>query len=1065
MNTLRLPKSCSPRSSWLHLIGQFLFIGGLSALLPCAANAVPDASSPQTREAGLPFIDWFSPREYRGHSQIWAIAEDASGIFYFGNLNQVLVFDGARWTQLALPDAAFVRGLAIDDQDTLWVGGVDELGYAKSDATGARKFVSLKDKLPAEISALGAIWRIIATPDGVWFHAAHALLRWNGQAFDYLPLTTNSKRSLAQVGSEIWLTGSNNDWFKVSATNSELQLTPLPTFPEFRGNRVLGSAPTADAHIAIVATDSQGLWLWDGESFSLHSAPEDPSPSNNSIYGMTSLSDGRLVLNSLYSGIQIIDPNDNSHLRLDDEVGLVDPTAICSFPSHDGLMLWVGLANGIARVDVRPWLTHFAAANGLPNARIFAPTRFRDELYLPASAKGIYRLAADSNSTPAQFERVEAVDQLVNSATPVNDALMLATTNGFFAWDGHNPPQLLPDTPVNASAFIPLNSQPGTWGALDTTTVRLYQHNADGWHTDGPIPGLDQARSLIEDVDGSWWSGRPANGVLHTTFPHGFAHPVVTELTSPTSLPEGHGWTRFTADATGPLLACERGLFRYEATTQRFEPTTDYGTELADGSLGIFGLTPDDRGGLWLVVRPNDQQSTAPSYLNLLVYGHEGHMRRIHIPALSAIEDPTSLQFEPARPGLNPATLWIAGQAALVRVDLERWQKSPPSPQPQIFFRELKTASGRTLDLRGGWELANEDRSLFVQLASPALGHDSAAVYESTLRSSNAVEVRTSHRPDREFSALGPGTYTLEARARPPGGIWSEPISLAFSVRPPWWLSPVALFAYLLIVSLIIWLAWNWRTAHLRRLQRRLENLVSERTAELAAQNAELMQLRQIDIDEKLAARLAEHQARLEVLRYQLNPHFLFNTLNAICAQIIRSPRTARETVIRLAEFCRLTLHRPHENEDPTVAQEVAMLRAYLEIEQTRMGDLLHYEIKSDPDLNSLSLPPFLLLPLIENAVKHGAATSEDSLRIRVSIARELDGAVLIEVANTGLWTTPEEPPTSVPSLGIGLENLRQRLIRYFPQRHELTQNTEPGWVIMRLRLTTPDVSLSSALN
>ena len=71
----------------------------------------------------------------------------------------------------------------------------------------------------------------------------------------------------------------------------------------------------------------------------------------------------------------------------------------------------------------------------------------------------------------AQFERVEAVDQLVNSATPVDDSLMLATTNGFFAWDGHNPPQLLPDTPINASAFIRLQAQPDTWAALDTATV------------------------------------------------------------------------------------------------------------------------------------------------------------------------------------------------------------------------------------------------------------------------------------------------------------------------------------------------------------------------------------------------------------------------------------------------------------------------------------------------------------------------------------------------------------------------------------------------------------------
>jgi LytS/YehU family sensor histidine kinase len=129
------------------------------------------------------------------------------------------------------------------------------------------------------------------------------------------------------------------------------------------------------------------------------------------------------------------------------------------------------------------------------------------------------------------------------------------------------------------------------------------------------------------------------------------------------------------------------------------------------------------------------------------------------------------------------------------------------------------------------------------------------------------------------------------------------------------------------------------------------------------------------------------------------------------------------------------------------------MLRAYLDIEQTRLGELLDYTIDCDPALHALRLPPFLLLPLVENAVKYGAATSKDRVSIRLAFRRGADGGVLIEVANSGAWIAPDTTERPVPSLGIGLENLRQRLVRYFPGKHEFTTEPTDGWVVVRLRL------------
>jgi integral membrane sensor domain MASE1 len=222
-----------------------------------------------------------------------------------------------------------------------------------------------------------------------------------------------------------------------------------------------------------------------------------------------------------------------------------------------------------------------------------------------------------------------------------------------------------------------------------------------------------------------------------------------------------------------------------------------------------------------------------------------------------------------------------------------------------------------------------------------------------------------------------------------------------------------------------------------------------EAEARLAASNTELARLRQLEFDEKIAAQLSEEKARLEVLRYQLNPHFLYNSLNSIYGLLFESARDAGEMVLRLSDFCRATLTGP-QDELPTLGAEVDALRSYLDVEKVRWGDKLQVEVAVAPDLGPVRLPPFLLLPLVENAIKYGGRTSPEVLRLRID-AHRAAGALVIEVANTGRWL---EPDASRPgSTGIGLENLRQRLQRYYPDAHAFTLAARDGWVTARLEL------------
>jgi two-component sensor histidine kinase len=177
-------------------------------------------------------------------------------------------------------------------------------------------------------------------------------------------------------------------------------------------------------------------------------------------------------------------------------------------------------------------------------------------------------------------------------------------------------------------------------------------------------------------------------------------------------------------------------------------------------------------------------------------------------------------------------------------------------------------------------------------------------------------------------------------------------------------------------------------------------------------------------------------QAKLDALRMQLNPHFLFNTLHTISALIHEDPECADRIVARLSDLLRLSLDQSDTNEVP-LRQELAFLDRYLEIEQIRFQDRLTVERNVEPDLLEALVPCLILQPIVENAIRHGIETREDMGRIAIR-ARRSDGMLELSVRDNGSGLPDAQ---SAPRReGIGLSNTRSRLRHLYGdhQRFEL---------------------------
>lgn len=204
--------------------------------------------------------------------------------------------------------------------------------------------------------------------------------------------------------------------------------------------------------------------------------------------------------------------------------------------------------------------------------------------------------------------------------------------------------------------------------------------------------------------------------------------------------------------------------------------------------------------------------------------------------------------------------------------------------------------------------------------------------------------------------------------------------------------------------------------------------------------------------EQTLKATAAAHQAQLKMLRYQLNPHFLFNTLNAISTLILDGANeTANKAVSRLSDFLRYTL-----DTDPmsrvTLGSELSAIDLYLEIEKVRFGDRLIIEKSIEAAAQNALVPSLILQPMIENAIKYAITPSEDGGTLRIS-ARVQHETLILQISDSGPGLGNGN--NGQKSSGVGLKNTRERLQQLYgdSQAFTLAPNEPSG---LRITINIP---------
>ncbi len=862
----------------------------LALLVGFGAAASTHGQPDLTRdEAGIPVAQAFGVRDYEEHNQNWAAVQDDAGILYVGNKDVVLTYDGQAWNSIRT-GGSFIRSLARDDANRIWVGGVDEFGYLEADGLGGRRYVSLAEHLPQGLAEPLNFFHLHVTSHGVYLVSDERVLRWRDGK---VSTVVEGQIRGWQEGDELWVHGAGSPLYAFDGADWR-EVLPAAAL----GKRwVCSSLLQPDGSRLLFTVRDGAFVLREGE---LAPWPNEGNDLMRELITVDTLRlhDDAIAVRLRLRGMLILSPTGRLLNFFDAANDTLPVSVVLGLFEDKTHGLWITLNSGLTRISRELALTRFDRRRGLGTNTVKAIRRHAGRLYVGTGDKLLVLRHQTTDTpvpTPAGFEPVAGGDASVWALASVGDELLIGGRDGLRTLGpGSDSAEHVVDSEF-ISALLPLPEAPevvwsGTQQGLD-----LLHREKGRWvlaRSFAEIPGL--IRALSADADGAAWAAVDGRGYYRLSRPAGSA---ATDATAwqVEHFPGGHGLPverveglpSLSHRAGRAVFLVEGTMFEFDPARRTFIPLREAAPRFANGHRHVT-LAPGLNGTMW--ARTTNQQAEAGPWQGR-VFWHclpDGSVRALPFALADRVgENP--MFFEEDGPGGH--VLWIGGSEGLVRAVL-------PSAflQPQSFatlLRRVQLRSGEHLPLSPATptELASHQHGLTFHFATSRI--DDPGMRFQTRWSGNGEEWSPLSRvPELTIERLAAGAHVLEVRARDTNGRLGVPARYAFTIRPPWWQTRWALALFGCALVGCVGLLQRWRLRTVERRNAELSALVDHRTSELRENQAQLIEARD--------AANAANQAKSDFLAAM--SHELRTPLNAILgfAQLLHrddglSPRSRQQ--------------------------------------------------------------------------------------------------------------------------------------------------------------------------
>ncbi len=760
---------------------------------------------------GLPDVFNYNRQTYGAGLQNWDIKEARNGIIYFANNEGLVSFDGKNWKVYPLPNKTIVRSVEIGPDNRIYVGGQDELGYFSPTSNGRLQYHSLVNLIEAQDKSFGDVWDIVNFSNALYFRSTNKIFRLqNGVIKVFYPDT---------------------EWTYLGVCNGKLYAQDnkagLKRFEEVGWSLLLNNEmPAGDPVTAVLAINKDsslitslknGLFILDRNGIRSMPSTNNALFKSERIYAATVVTKTQIALATSNSGSYIIDFRGNLVQSFSTREGLQNNNILSIFLDSKS-NLWLGLNNGIDLVAYNSSIKQISPAQ--QDGSGYTSIISKQQLYIGTS-NGLFSVPLqnlpDLSFSKGAFKPVANTKGQNWALTEVNNQLLLGHHEGAFVVKDNN--------------AVPISSEPGFWifrGLGNNPSAGMLAGNYKGisffklvngqFVFDKNLEGFEEScRFVAIDNQNNVWVSHPYHGVfkLSPKSDGGYAQTTYTAKQGLPSTLNNHVYKI----RNELVVATERGIYLYDATTDNFVPSQYYKKLL--GMQSIRYLKEDKDGNIWFI-----HEKT----LGLIdVSGEQPAV--VYLPEL----DTKMLSgFEFLNP-IDARNIFLAGERGFFHINYEKYKQTRFKLPVQI--RRVQISGDQDSVLFGGYFTEVNNEQIQTSTAVPELSHDwttiqiefSSALFGSQSHLSYRYRLRGfdnnwsdwTKRTEKEYTNLPSGKYIFEVEARNSPDNKSEIASYTFVISPRWYQSYWALLLYLIIAGLLTYLLYKWlkRKFKLQRLR------------------------------------------------------------------------------------------------------------------------------------------------------------------------------------------------------------------------------------------------------
>lgn len=816
---------------------------------------------------GLPYIRNYSAAEYGSGTDNWAILQDHRGVMYFGNNPGVLEYDGVRWRVIPVSNQSLVRSLAMDSLGVIYVGAVGEFGYLSPDKNGSLTYHSLVDKIPAEYREFADVWKTYATSEGVCFQTFDHLFIYDGKGVRVIN-PFNSFHFSFYVNRQLYITDRGRGLMRLR--NDSLLMIPQGEF--FSDKRTYAMLPYSKDSI-LVATREKGMFIMSTEGVGINPfiTEADAYIQQNQVYHGALLHNNDFAFATLRGGVVFLDHSGRLTGILNKEGRMQNENVKYVFTDAEG-GLWLALDDGISRAEISSPARIFSDISGIKGA--ISDVIKHDQRMYVASTQGIFYFSAAAesgreNASAVKLSQPEDAQHLIKCFKPhgkinsqgwdlLNTAqgdLLAATTDGVFLLKEGDA------LPINKEyAFKLFQSLRNPARIFIGTQYGIFSlRNEQGnWVHEGRMEGLDtEIRSIAEDKEGNLFLGMPFIGVARinfcadcknqndTVYTSSWGKKYIIEKYDTASGLPNLRWNTVFESADPVYVGTDKGLYTFHFTEQKFFPEPRFGKQFSDGSSQVYCFIANEKDrwiytanskGRALTLIHNDEIITKPFKR---FYEHEIHTIYAHDPAqlwLGSANGLISYQLNNNKDYDQPFT-------ALIRKVVTGKDSAVFSGTNFHPFKngenELLVASIRQPEFLIP-SLSFELNSVAFEFSTSSYDNESSNRFRWYLEGYDNEWSEWTREAKTHYTNLREGKYRFRLQSQNVYENAGKEAVYEFSILPPWYRTIYAYFFYVVALIGLIYASIKISVRRLEQAKVRLENIVTERTAEIVKQKEKI---------------------------------------------------------------------------------------------------------------------------------------------------------------------------------------------------------------------------------